>query len=128
MSIFVLCYSLEGYSEEEHMGFIVNDIVVNSALQIKVISKNPDLKKSVYWAHVCELTNPTEWLGNGDLLMTTGIGIPHSKRNQIEYIQKLHKAKIAGIVIGENMQAPKDISALLEEAEVLGFAVLLMTY
>lgn len=110
------------------MSITVNDIINNSALKIKVISKNPNLKRLVYWAHACELTDPTEWLGDGDLLMTTGIGIPHSRNNQIKYIQRLHKAKIAGIVIGENMQAPEDISALLEKAETLGFNVLLMAY
>lgn len=110
------------------MGLTINDLVANSALQIKVISKNHNLKKSVYWAHVCELTDPTEWLGDGDLLMTTGIGIPYNKIKQIKYIQRLYEAKIVGIVIGENMRAPKDISALLKEAEVLGFNVLLMKY
>lgn len=110
------------------MGLTVNDLVANSALQIKVISKNYNLEKPVHWAHVCELTDPTEWLGDGDLLMTTGIGIPYNKTKQINYIQRLYKAKIVGIVIGENMRAPKDISALLEEAEALGFNVLLMKY
>lgn len=110
------------------MGLTVNDLVINRALRVDVISKNPDLKKSVYWAHVCELTDPTEWLGDGDFLMTTGIGIPHSKSDQVKYIQRLHEAKIAGIVIGENMQAPENISALLDEAAVLGFNVLLMAY
>ncbi|WP_201525880.1 PucR family transcriptional regulator [Psychrobacter frigidicola] len=110
------------------MGLIVNDIVINPALRVNVISKNPDLEKSVYWAHVCELTDPTEWLGDGDFLMTTGIGIPHNESDQVKYIQRLHEAKIAGIVIGENMQAPENISALLDEAAVLGFNVLLMAY
>ena len=110
------------------MGLTVNDLVINPALRISVISKNPDLEKLVHWAHVCELTDPTEWLGEGDFLMTTGIGIPYKKDDQIKYIQRLHEAKITGIVIGENMQAPENISALLGEAAVLGFNVLLMAY
>lgn len=110
------------------MGLTVNDLVINPALRISVISKNPDLEKLVHWAHVCELTDPTEWLGEGDFLMTTGIGIPYKKDDQIKYIQRLHEAKITGIVIGENMQAPENISALLDEAAVLGFNVLLMAY
>ena len=65
------------------MGLTVNDLVTNSALQIKVISKNYNLEKPVHWAHVCELIDPTEWLGDGDLLMTTGIGIPYIKSNQV---------------------------------------------
>ena len=110
------------------MSLTVNDIVTNPALHTSIISKNSDLNKIIDWAHVCELTDPTEWLGDGDLLMTTGLGIPRNKSDQIKYVQRLHKAKIVGIVIGENMQAPKDISALLDEAMALEFNVLLMAY
>lgn len=110
------------------MSLTIHEIITNPSLQIRVISSNPNLSKLVSWAHVCELEDPTEWLGEGDLVMTTGLGIPHEKNDQIRYIQALSKGEIAGLVIGEGMHVPKDITALLEEAGNLGFNVLSMTF
>lgn len=110
------------------MSLTIHEIITNPSLQIRVISNNPDLGKLVSWAHVCELEDPTEWLGEGDLVMSTGLGIPNSKSNQIKYIQALKRGNLAGLIIGEGMHAPDDISALLEEAESIGFNVLSMTF
>lgn len=84
--------------------------------------------RPVRWAHVCELPDPTEWLGEGDLLMTTGIGIPAAAADQAAYVAALSGAGLAGLMIGENMQAPADLSALCMAAEELDFPVLLTEY
>ncbi|WP_019643582.1 PucR family transcriptional regulator [Novispirillum itersonii] len=84
--------------------------------------------RPVRWAHVCELPDPTEWLGEGDLLMTTGIGIPATPPGQAAYIAALSQAGLAGVMIGDNMQAPADLSALCAAAADLDFPVLLTEY
>lgn len=86
------------------------------------------LLRRVRWAHVSELADPTEWLGEGDLLMTTGIGIPAGSAEQRLYLERLAHAKVAGLMIGENMQAPADIGALCEAAEQQGFPLLMTHY
>jgi len=44
--------------------------------------------------------------------MTTGIGIPHSPREQQAYVERLVRAKVTGLMIDENMQAPADRAAV----------------
>jgi PucR family transcriptional regulator, purine catabolism regulatory protein len=64
------------------------------------------LDREVAWAHVCELANPTEWLDEGDLLLTTGLGIPESPGAQRIYMERLADAGLSGIAIGDRMYAP----------------------
>ncbi|SDS22941.1 purine catabolism regulatory protein [Halopseudomonas litoralis] len=104
------------------------DIVQTSELQTRFLAGAKGSQRLVGWAHVCELAEPTEWLGGDDLLMTTGLGIPAGADKQRIYIEKLAAAGLAGIMIGENMQAPDDLTALKEAADRLDFPVLLTQY
>lgn len=97
-------------------------------LRTRMMGGGAGQERQVQWAHVCELADPTEWLGKGDLLMTTGIGVPKGRAGQAAYVQRLSDAGLAGMMIGENMQGPKDMSALQASAERLGFPVLLTDY
>lgn len=64
------------------------------------------LDREIAWAHVCELANPTEWLDEGDLLLTTGLGIPEAPAEQRTYMERLADAGFSGIAIGDRMYAP----------------------
>lgn len=110
------------------MSLTIRDIVNNPVLHTRLVTNKAGLNQSIHWAHVCELDNPAEWLGEGDLLMTTGIGIPENPIAQQHYIKRLANAHLAGIMIGENMQAPDDISMLINTANKLKFPVLLIAY
>lgn len=103
------------------------DLIAMPELRTRPLADR-NLDRAVRWAHVCELSDPTEWLGEGDLLMTTGIGIPRTPADQAAYVTALSQAGLAGLMIGENMQAPADLSALYAAAERLGFPVLLTEY
>lgn len=106
----------------------IKTIIDTPALKTTIISGASNINNPVKWAHVCELKDPTFWLSTNDLLMTTGIGIPSNPDEQRAYIQKLAKAQLSGIMIGENMEAPEDISALCEEANRLNFPILITQY
>lgn len=106
----------------------VRDLIAIPELRSRLLSGAKGLDHNVRWAHVCELPDPTEWLGEGDVLMTTGLGIPKAPAEQQAYVARLAQAGIAGMMIGEHMQAPADISALAEQAEALGFPVILTEY
>lgn len=109
------------------MQLTINDIIKTAELRTRLLSGG-GLERPVHWAHVCELEDPTEWLGEGDLLMTTGLAIPSSPEAQQDYIKRLASAKLAGLMIGENMQAPENLQALCDTANTLGFPVLLTHY
>lgn len=106
----------------------ITDIIDMPELRTRFLAGGQGGERMIRWAHVCELPDPTEWLGEGDLLMTTGIGIPGDPGVQTAYIEKLSSSGLAGVMIGENMQAPEDLSALCAAADALGFPVLLTQY
>ena len=110
------------------MPLSIQDIIDNASLRTRLLSGTAGLSRRVRWAHVCELADPTEWLGEGDLLMTTGIGIPADAGQQTVYLERLAQAKVAGLMIGENMQAPANIQALQATAEQLDFPLLMTHY
>lgn len=110
------------------MSLRIVDIVNMPDLRTRFIGGEAGQERQVQWAHVCELADPTEWLGKGDLLMTTGMGVPKGRAGQAAYVQRLSDAGLAGMMIGENMQGPKDMTALHASAERLGFPVLLTEY
>lgn len=106
----------------------ISDIVNLPELRTRIFAGSKGIHNTLSWAHVCELSDPTEWLGEGHLLMTTGIGIPKKPKVQAKYIEKLSQAGLAGMMIGENMQAPEDLSALAEAAEKFNFPILMTEY
>ncbi|MGE8059533.1 PucR family transcriptional regulator [Pseudomonas sp. NPDC089547] len=110
------------------MKFTISDIIHNNSLRTRLLTGTEGLAHNVRWAHVCELADPTEWLGEGDLLMTTGMGIPAEPDAQREYVERLTHAKVSGLMIGENMQAPADLTTLCEAAGERGFPVLMTHY
>jgi len=110
------------------MSFSVQDIIDNVSLRTRLLTGMEGTPRTLRWAHVCELPDPSEWLGEGDLLMTTGIGIPPEPEQQRAYVARLSEAKVAGMMIGENMQAPADLSGLCDQASLLGFPVLITHY
>ncbi|WP_028694769.1 PucR family transcriptional regulator [Pseudomonas cremoricolorata] len=110
------------------MSLSIQDIIDNLSLRSRLLTGAAGTPRALRWAHVCELPDPSEWLGEGDLLMTTGIGIPREAAAQRAYIGRLVEAKVSGLMIGENMQAPGDLSALQAQAEQLGFPVLITHY
>lgn len=110
------------------MPFRVMDLIDMPELGTRFLSGEQGQEKIVRWAHVCELADPSEWLGEGDLLMTTGIGIPTDADAQKHYILSLSKAGLAGVTIGENMQAPENIDALKQQAADSGFPLMMTDY
>lgn len=110
------------------MPFTLRDLLALPELRSRLESGAAGLERPVRWAHVCELPDPTEWLGEGDLLMSTGLGIPATPPEQRRYIQRLMEAGLAGLMIGEDMQAPADLTALRDAAERLGFPLVLTEY
>lgn len=110
------------------MSLHIRDLIALPELRSHLLSGTDGLEREVRWAHVCELPDPTEWLGEGDVLMTTGLGVPTDPQAQREYVQRLADAGLAGMMIGEHMQAPDNLDALTDRAQQLGFAVILTEY
>lgn len=79
-------------------------------------------------AHVCERPDPWRWIGEGALVMTTGIPIPADPGAQRDYLTRLHEAGIAALAVDSEMPEHRFGEAALAHAAALGFPVLETAY
>jgi purine catabolism regulator len=86
------------------------------------------MDRVITWAHSIEGPRPWEWLEAGDLLMTTGIGIPNASEDQVAYVENLARIGVTGVAIGEGMDAPPLAPAMLAAAEAQALPLLLTAY
>ncbi|MDQ3733357.1 MAG: PucR family transcriptional regulator ligand-binding domain-containing protein [Actinomycetota bacterium] len=82
----------------------------------------------ITWAHSIEGPCPWEWLGEGDLVMTTGLGIPPEPCKQVAYVENLARVGVTGVAIAEDMVAPPLAPEMLSAAEKHGLPLLLTAY
>ena len=54
----------------------VQDLVANPTLRTRVLAGSGGIERELTWAHSIELPEPWAWMGNGELLMTTGQNFP----------------------------------------------------
>lgn len=101
-------------------------------LRLRVFAGSGGLDREVLWAHASELPDPSEWLEPGALVMTTGLGLPEGPEEQGAYVERLARAGLGGLLIGEQaderVYAPALTPRLAAVADGLSFPVLLMPY
>src|SRR6476469_1040038 len=110
------------------MGITVEDLVALPELGTTVLAGAGGLGRPIGWAHVCELTTPWDWLGDGDLLMTTGLGIPADAAAQVEFFTRVAAAGMVGITVGEDMNAPPLTDEAIAAADEAGLPLLMTRY
>src|SRR5262252_3402032 len=57
-------------------------------------------RERLTWAHASDLVDPTPWLTGGELVLTTGIGLPRAADEQRAYVGRLAEAGVAGLGFG----------------------------
>ncbi len=105
----------------------VHDLVSNPTLRTQMVAGSAGINRELTWAHSVELPEPWAWLGNGELLMTTGQNFPCDPAGQVDFIRKLDSNGISGLALAEKMAAPLTDDAAAE-ADRLGFPVLETAY
>lgn len=103
----------------------VDDLVSTASLNVRVLAGEGGLGREVLWAHSCELSDPTRWLGPHELLMTVGLCIPSEPSAQAQFVQQLDDAGLAGLMIGDHEVCPPISERMLEEAARRQFPLLL---
>ncbi len=119
--VFVLWY-------EYVMGITVRELASIPDFRTRVLAGKSGLDRETSWAHVCELPNPTEWLGEGELLMTVGFTIPGEPDAQEAFIERLAEAGLSGLLICDQAYAPKLSDKMLSTANRRSLPVLLTAY
>ncbi|WP_157248575.1 PucR family transcriptional regulator [Nonomuraea typhae] len=84
----------------------VEDLVRSPALQLRVLAGETGLSRSVSWAHVSELDDPTPWLLGAEVIMTTGLGVPRGAAEQRAYLERLDDAGVSALALSAQLHVP----------------------
>ncbi len=103
---------------------IVEHLLRLPALQLRLIAGAAGVERTVAWAHVSELEDPTPWLLGSELIMTTGIGVPRDPQRQRAYLERLDDAGVAALAVSTKLHVPPLQAMFLDAAEARGFPVL----
>tara|TARA_R110002020_G_scaffold75315_12_gene191783 strand:- start:4501 stop:5988 length:1488 start_codon:yes stop_codon:yes gene_type:complete len=110
------------------MGTTVAQIVDTAFLRTKFLAGLRGASRPVVWAHTCELPDPWNWLGEGELLLSDGYNFPADADKQVEFLERLAAAKLAGLALAAGMHAPPLMPKAVEAANSLPFPVLETEY
>jgi len=110
------------------MSITVRELVAVPDLGTWVHAGECGLDREVSWAHVCEMPDPAEWLAAGDLLMTTGLGIPADPSEQRAFVERLAAAGLSGVAVGDRMYAPPISDEMRGAADECGLPLLFTAY
>ncbi|MDM7489742.1 PucR family transcriptional regulator ligand-binding domain-containing protein [Rhodococcus sp. GXMU-t2271] len=102
----------------------VDQLVAVPSLGLKYLAGAHGGGRLVTWAHACDLPDPWLWFEAGDLVMTTGAGLPEDEREQARWMEQLIDSQVSALVVAPRPDAPDITPALLEVAERRGFPVL----
>ncbi|GAB3790466.1 PucR family transcriptional regulator [Nocardioides ungokensis] len=68
-------------------------------LGLRLVTDVPTAQE-VTWAHAIDVGDPTPWLNGGELVLTTGLRLARSAREQRAYVEGLADCGVAGIGFG----------------------------
>ncbi len=100
----------------------VSDLVSDPSMGLDVLTGEAGLGRAVTWTHISEIPDVAQWLEGGELLLTTGLGIPSASAAQVDYLETLVAAKASGLGIGH--RAPPLSDDMLAAGNRYGFPVL----
>lgn len=102
----------------------VDDLTTLPTLGLEIVAGHGGGRRMVTWAHVCDLDDPWNWVGEGDLVMTTGPGVPHEPSEQVDWVSKIIDAGISALVLAPGPNSPQISEDLLAVAGQRDFPVL----
>jgi purine catabolism regulator len=102
----------------------VDELVAVPFLKLRFHAGAAGGPRLVTWAHGSDLPNATDWLGEGDLLMTNGTSLPEAADAQASFLAGLASTGLSGLAVGDDMPAPQLREGLLKKADELAFPVL----
>lgn len=106
----------------------VDSLVLIPDLNIEYLAGSSGGGRPVSWAHAVDLPDPWEWVGAGDLVMTTGSGIPQEESAQTEWLERLMNSGVSGLIIASPPEAPDISQAMRSQADIRGFPLLKAPY
>ncbi|WP_449432634.1 PucR family transcriptional regulator [Pseudomonas putida] len=102
----------------------VQDLIAIELLRLQCVAGAAGTGRLITWAHTVDLPDPWRWVSPGDLVMTTGIGIPSKAQSQVEWLEQLVQSNASALVIAPRHEAPALTDQLLKAADRLHFPVI----
>lgn len=102
----------------------VRDLLLNESLGISALAGFAGVDRTITWAHTVDLCDPWKWVAAGNLVMTTGIGLPTDAGQQVRWLEQLADSQACALLVAPRADSPALTPELLECAEQLGFALL----
>ncbi|WP_068269779.1 PucR family transcriptional regulator [Aldersonia kunmingensis] len=106
----------------------VDQLVAVPSLGLRYLSGQSGGSRLVTWAHACDLADPWNWMDTGDLVMTTGGGMPREEDAQRHWMTQLIDSNVSALVVASSPTAPAVTRGLIDVAESKGFPVLMASY
>ncbi len=92
----------------------------------EVVAAAHHLDRPVRWVHVAEAADVGVMLSGGELVLTTGVLLAGDERRQAEYIDSLHRAEAAALVLGLGRAFPSSPECMRRAAERHGLPMVVL--
>ncbi|WP_233858343.1 PucR family transcriptional regulator [Paraburkholderia sp. HD33-4] len=102
----------------------VQELLDTKSLKLAGLAGLSGLMRTITWAHAVDLPDPWRWITAGNLVMTTGAGLPRNASDQIAWLEKLAQSNASALVVARRADAPELSPEMLETADRLMFPVL----
>ncbi|MER6523781.1 PucR family transcriptional regulator ligand-binding domain-containing protein [Streptomyces sp. NPDC001508] len=95
----------------------VNGLIASPEHAVTMLAGRGGGDRIITWAHVCDLPDPWSWVRPGDLVMTTGDGLPEHADAQRVWFSTLADAGITGLLLAPRPGAPEPTAAMSAVAD-----------
>ncbi|EST34969.1 PucR family transcriptional regulator [Streptomyces roseochromogenus] len=92
----------------------------------EVVAGAGQLDRPVRWVHVAEAADVGVMLSGGEMVLTTGVLLAGDEAKQAEYIQSLHRAEAAAVVLGLGRAFPTPPEVMRRAAERCGLPMVVL--
>lgn len=106
----------------------VRQLVEKQSLGLTLVAGSTGDFRLITWAHAVDLPDPWRWVTEGNLVMTTGGGLPRLPSEQVSWIRSLEQSNASGLVVAPQKGAPELADELLEAANHLNFPVMTASF
>jgi purine catabolism regulator len=100
----------------------VADVIDVRSWGIVLLAGAEGVDRSLTWAHVFDVPDPSAWVDGGELVIMTGSQFPADPSEQAALVRRLHERNAAALAVGH--QVPALGEEFVEAAETLGFPVM----
>ncbi|MGA5321391.1 PucR family transcriptional regulator [Streptomyces seoulensis] len=92
----------------------------------EVVAGAGGLDRAVRWVHVAEAADVGVMLTGGEMVLTTGVLLAGDEAKQAAYIQSLHRAEAAAVVLGLGRAFPTPPEVMRRAAERCGLPLVVL--